>query len=936
MRIRRKIAVSFVSGFIIILSLLMLVLGVYTTSIIRANVYSYLQASNISKAEHLKTFIQDQQKTAVILAASSVYRDFLLEPINSKQYSLLKGKIDKRLIRTIESDPEIYESMIIDARGVIVASSIKTNEKLDKSGDEYFTKAKEGVYIKDMYFSEIDGRVNYTVSAPIIADDGKFLGVTVVRYLPEHIYKIVNSSSVIGQSEENLLVNKDGLFITPSVFLGSEAVLKQKDTSQVNGSCSDRRGIDSASKSDINMLKGSLASGVTEVTDYRGVQVVETNVYIPDTGWCLITKVDVSEALSFRYNMIWYYILAALFAEIIFIAVSYYVSRKITSPIEALHDAVDKVSPSSLDFKPGITSNDEIGKLSGAFGDMVLAVKQALNDTKQKVIEQTSELNAKTIEADLQKTAVLNILEDVEVEKKKTEQLASDLLKFRLAVDNAIDQVVITDVEGIVIYGNSAVEKITGYKPEEALGKKAAVLWKVPMPNDYYKDMWDTIKIQKKPFIGEIRNKKKNGDVYTAIISISPVLDDKGDIIFFVAIERDITDRKKNEEQVKKLLADTQEQAKSLDIARLKDDAILEGIGDGIITTNEDGIITLVNESALEMFGYKSEEMINKQVVEIMRITDETREEISMKLRPITIALETGKKTSVPLGSTYYYSRKDGTRFPSGITVTPFRLDGKIMGTIEVFRDITIEKDIDKAKTEFVSLASHQLRTPLSAIGWYTEMLLDGDAGKISVKQKDYLNEIYNGNKRMVNLVTSLLNVSRIELGTFSVEPELTDIREIVQSVVDEMKPMIVAKKMDVKLDIEEGLEKIMVDQKLIRMVYQNLTSNALKYTGEGGHITIEVKVKDNDLLSSVSDNGFGIPKSQQSGIFQKLFRADNAKTQDADGTGLGLYIIKSIIEQSSNGKMWFESIENKGTTFYFTIPKSGVTPKKGSRPLGS
>lgn len=934
MRIRRKIAVSFVSGFIVVLSLLMLVLGIHTTSIMRTNVHSYLQASNINKAEHIKTFIQDQKKTAVILAAASVYRDFLLEPVNGKQYSVLKDKIDKRLTRTIESDPEIYEAMIIDAYGTIVASSIGTNEKLDKSGDEYFTKAKDSVYMKDMYFSEIDGRVNYTVSAPIVADDGKFLGVSVVRYLPEHIYKIVSGIGVVGQTEENILINKDGFFVTPSVFLGHEAVLKQKDISQANGSCSDNGSNDTASNGDINLLKGSLASDVVESTDYRGVQVVEADVYIPDTGWCLITKADVSEVLSFRTNLIWYYVLATLFSGIIFLVVSYYVSKKVTSPIETLHDEVDKISPSNLEFKSTITSNDEIGKLSGAFSDMVLTVKQALNDTKQKVMEQTSELSAKAAETSQQKTAILNILEDVEAEKKKTERLASDLQKFRLAVDNAIDQVVITDVEGTVIYGNSAVEKITGYKPEEALGKKAAALWKVPMTNEYYKDMWDTIKVQKKPFIGEIQNKKKNGDIYTAIISISPVLDDKGNIIFFVAIERDITDRKKNEEQVKKLLLDTQEQAKSLDIAKSKDDAILEGIGDGIITTDEDGTITLVNESALEVFGYKSEEMINKQVVEIMRITDDTGEEIPVALRPIALALETGKKTSIPIGSTYYYKRKDGSRFPAGITVTPFRLDGKIIGAIEVFRDVTIEKNIDKAKTEFVSLASHQLRTPLSAIGWYTEMLLDGDAGKISTKQKDYLNEIYDGNKRMVNLVASLLNVSRIELGTFSVEPELTDIREIVQSVVDEMKPMIVAKKMDVKVDIQDGLDKIMVDQKLIRMVYQNLTSNALKYTGEGGHITIEVKVKDNDLLSSVSDNGFGIPKSQQSGIFQKLFRADNAKTQDADGTGLGLYIIKSIIEQSNEGKIWFESVENKGTTFYFTIPKSGVKPKSGSRPL--
>jgi two-component system sensor histidine kinase VicK len=111
--------------------------------------------------------------------------------------------------------------------------------------------------------------------------------------------------------------------------------------------------------------------------------------------------------------------------------------------------------------------------------------------------------------------------------------------------------------------------------------------------------------------------------------------------------------------------------------------------------------------------------------------------------------------------------------------------------------------------------------------------------------------------------------------------------------------------------------------------------TNALKYTPPSGEINVEIKSKGNDILTSVADNGYGIPQSQQANIFQKLFRADNAKQQDTGGTGLGLYIIRSIIEQSAGGKIWFESTENKGTTFFFTIPKSGMIPKKGSKPLG-
>jgi len=256
------------------------------------------------------------------------------------------------------------------------------------------------------------------------------------------------------------------------------------------------------------------------------------------------------------------------------------------------------------------------------------------------------------------------------------------------------------------------------------------------------------------------------------------------------------------------------------------------------------------------------------------------------------------------------------------------------VGTIEVARDITIEKDIYKAKTEFVSVASHQLKTPLSTVNWYAEMLLDGDAGELNEKQKDYVNEVYDGSKKMVALVNSLLNVSRIELGSFSIEPELVDIRSIADNSLKDLKLVIVDNKASIKTFYDDDLEKIKLDPKLIKIVFDNLLSNALKYTPVGGEIKVEIKTSNNDVLVAVSDNGFGIPQSQQAQIFTKLFRADNANTKKVSGTGLGLYIVKSIVEQTSGGKIWFESTEGKGTTFFFTLPKAGVPAKSGSVPL--
>jgi signal transduction histidine kinase len=294
--------------------------------------------------------------------------------------------------------------------------------------------------------------------------------------------------------------------------------------------------------------------------------------------------------------------------------------------------------------------------------------------------------------------------------------------------------------------------------------------------------------------------------------------------------------------------------------------------------------------------------------------------EVSFKERILTQVLA-GQKFVADLTNPFYYIRKNKSRFPASSIVAPVIFNKKIVGAVEVFRDITKEKEIDKAKTEFVSLASHQLRTPLSTVNWYSEMLLTGDVGEVTPEQKKYLEEIYNGNQRMVDLVNTLLDVSRIELGTLVIESKPTDIVKLTQSVINEQSPQIKEKKIKLATSFENDIPLIKSDPKLLRMVIQNLLSNAVKYTPEKGKVGISLSLSDRkNVLLKLSDNGYGIPKNQQDKIFTKLFRADNVIGKDTEGTGLGLYIAKSIVEQAG-GRLWFESVENRGTIFYATLP---------------
>ena len=367
------------------------------------------------------------------------------------------------------------------------------------------------------------------------------------------------------------------------------------------------------------------------------------------------------------------------------------------------------------------------------------------------------------------------------------------------------------------------------------------------------------------------------------------------------------------------------ERTKDLEMARVKEEAILLSIGDGLLVTNEKGNIALINKTAERLLEKKSKEVAGKIFSEASSLMDEKGVSIPLKQHPISMALKTRMTTA---SAVYYHERKDTTRFPVAITATPVILGGKVIGTIKVFRDITSERAIDKAKTEFVSLASHQLRTPLSTVNWYAEMLLEGDVGELNPKQKKYLDEVYRSNQRMVELVNALLDVASLELGTFVIEPELVNIGKLAKNVIAEQKPQIDTKKIRFSFFYGKNIPLMQADPKLLRMVAQNILSNSVKYTPEGGKIDLSFTLSDKkNIQIKISDTGYGIPKNQHSQIFTKLFRADNVREKDTDGTGLGLYIVKSIVE-NSGGKIWFKSSTtggHTGTTFYVTLPLDGT-----------
>ncbi|OGJ00106.1 hypothetical protein A3I90_01160 [Candidatus Nomurabacteria bacterium RIFCSPLOWO2_02_FULL_41_9] len=233
----------------------------------------------------------------------------------------------------------------------------------------------------------------------------------------------------------------------------------------------------------------------------------------------------------------------------------------------------------------------------------------------------------------------------------------------------------------------------------------------------------------------------------------------------------------------------------------------------------------------------------------------------------------------------------------------------------------------DEVKSNFISVVAHQLRTPLSGVKWTLSMLLSGDLGPLSNEQRTFLMKSFESNTRMITLVNDMLVADHIQSGKVHYNFKHLDMVDLIDNVLFEINPQAFKKNIGISYKSHfKDLPKVYSDPETMRAVVQNLLENAIKYTIDGGKIEIDIKRDAGYLQVSIADNGIGIPKDQQKNVFEKFFRASNAIKRETDGSGLGLFISKTIVEKN-NGKIWFESEEGKGTTFYFTIPLEDNAP---------
>ena len=345
-------------------------------------------------------------------------------------------------------------------------------------------------------------------------------------------------------------------------------------------------------------------------------------------------------------------------------------------------------------------------------------------------------------------------------------------------------------------------------------------------------------------------------------------------------------------------------------------DALFLSIGQGAIATDIDGNISRVNQVALDLLGFERRELIGNWFPNSIIATDETGKIIPTTERPITRAFLSGKT----IARHCYYRKKDYSLLPVAINVSPVMLDGKPVGAIEVFRDITEELEVDRVKSEFISIASHQLRTPATAVKTYVALLRDGFAGELNESQVKFANMAYESNERQLQIINDLLVVARTESQSLKLNKKRVNLSELAREVISQQHDVIKGRNqtLDVKLPPNGPYHE--VDPSFFRMVVDNLLSNASKYTPEEGRLSLSLAKNKDNIQLKVCDNGVGIDAEDISRLFQKFTRIDNPLSTRVGGSGIGLYLLKQIIDLHM-GKIDVKSTPGKGTKFMVILP---------------
>lgn len=892
--------------------------------------------------------------------------EILKTPAKDRQ-SLVKALNSYLKNEKIIYDQDVLIVDILDKDGIVIASSRDARLGIDEKKEELeagavkFTEAIKADFGQSFVAAVVAEEDEYTdpmihITARIFSSktDSADSTVPLDAVMLLHFIKTSQLRDVlIGniQQEENrttsgalmehyktadiYLVNKDQLMITPS-RLSEETILKQKVETEPVKACFEEG----------REIKG-------EYLDYRSQPVFGASMCLKRDGLALVLEAESKEVLAPLQNISRFLILVGGIALALILIGIILLSHWLLRGLKMITGVAEKVSSDNFKERVKFNSQDEIGYLAKVFNQMLDNLENYYKSIGAKEEELKKEVSS------------TSLLQKISSASNETSNF-DDLIKFFLGeichfakwpvghsyfFDKNLSQLIPSEIwhfdEPNQHESFKKIIMATAFKPGEGIiGKiyqNKAPVWKENIVGgEYFKGLTEEMVI-KSFFAFPVIANSEVAVVLDFYHSEAKGLDNElSKVLSNVAIQLGkVIEKKRTEDLLKKhtekieetktalynILEDMKESEDIIKKEHHRMAAVTSSIGEGLFVVDEDFKIILINPTAQKLLEISEREALGKKIREVIKVFKDGRE-LEGKEHLLVDVMREGKIYMAGPQDNIFYQTLSGKMFPVTEVGTPLK-DG-ITGAVIVFKDITGDKAIDEARTNFVSTTSHQLRTPLTSMKWFSEMLVNGDAGALNKEQENYVQNISQSIERMIAVVNLLLQIARVEAGRLKIEPVPVDLKKVAEEAVAVFRSTLEAKFQKVEITTEpENLPTVPMDRDVIDQAVQNLLSNAIRYTPINKTIKIFIAVKGKEVEFSIKDNGIGIPKDQKGRIFEKFFRANNALKMVPEVSGLGLSLVKMLVG-GWGGKIWFESEEGDGTAFFFTIPLEGMKPKEG------
>lgn len=525
--------------------------------------------------------------------------------------------------------------------------------------------------------------------------------------------------------------------------------------------------------------------------------------------------------------------------------------------------------------------------------------------------------------------------EDI-TERKQAEK---ELIKLSTAVAQSPSIIAITDTEGNLEYVNPKFTEVTGYSREEVIGQNLLILRSGEHPPEMYKELWETIS-SGRTWRGELRNKKKNGELYWELASISPVVDEQGNIINYIKVAEDITERKQREEKIRRHAVHMEA------LNRIIAAATTESDMGRLLATTLDQVLAALNAPSGAIWveghrvtrnlpsdlGHLSVHLIDQYRLDFCQpldiidwASDSLPEPLAAIGRDLFLPHGIRATLAVPILSEERHIGVLAVSFPQPHTWTEEEIAlleavGRQLGAaVERLRLIEQLQEALKAKDEMIQNVSHELRTPLTMIRGYAEMMAEGYLGEMLPRQKQAIRVMLRNIEQLHFMVDRLVEMRSIQQRPLN--KVMLNLGVWLERHLQGWRPRLKRAGLGFEMEVAPDVPPVLADGELLAKVVDNLMDNAIKFSPDGGTVRVRVWAEGDEVILAVSDEGVGIPPSKLEAIFERFYQVDGSTTRRFGGMGIGLALCREIVV-AHGGRIWAESEgEGKGSTLYVALP---------------